>query len=105
LVLTPADAGTIAEEIRSHLENHTQLTTRQYFLVSSRAPMKSWHDRRVAVPTVPADVVINWRKAVHSKAIGLSPGRHPQNQRRQALVEELAAMQWRRPRMCARVTT
>src|SRR6266404_1752914 len=92
LAVTPEQSQKKYEAI---LQNHTQLTTRQYFLVSfARADEIFATIDVLPVPTVPADVVINWRKAVHSKAIGLSPGEtSPKTSAEQALVEELAAMQ------------
>ena len=46
------------------------------------------------VPTVPADAVINWRKAVHSKVIGLTPEEpSTRTSTEHALFDELAAME------------
>jgi LmbE family N-acetylglucosaminyl deacetylase len=55
------------------LQNRTQLTTRQYYLVSfARANEIFATIDLLPVPVVPADTVINWREAVRTKAIGLS---------------------------------
>ena len=92
LPLTPEQAQKKYEAI---LQNRTQLTTRQYFLVSfARADEIFATIDVLPVPTVPADAVINWRKAVHSKAIALPPGEaSARTSAEQALVAELAAME------------
>ena len=77
------------------LQNHTQLTTRQYFLVSfARADEIFATINTLPVPVVPADTVINWKKAVRSKVIGLPPGEASnKNGAEHVLLEELAAME------------
>ena len=53
------------------LQNHTQLTTRHYFLVSFARADEIFATLNVLpVPEVPADAVIDWKKAVRTKAIG-----------------------------------
>jgi LmbE family N-acetylglucosaminyl deacetylase len=55
------------------LQNRTQLTTRQYYLVSFARVNEIFAtiDLR-PVPVVPTNAVINWRKAARTKAVGLS---------------------------------
>jgi LmbE family N-acetylglucosaminyl deacetylase len=92
LPLTPEQAQKKYEAI---LQNHTQLTTRQYFLVSfARADEIFATIDVLPVPTVPADAIINWRKAVHSKVIGLTPEEpSTRTSTEHALFDELAAME------------
>jgi LmbE family N-acetylglucosaminyl deacetylase len=91
LPLTPEQAQLKYEAI---LKNHTQLTTRQYFLVSfARADEIFATIDTLPVPTVPADTVINWRKAVHSKVIGIASQADGKTNSEQVLFKELAAME------------
>jgi LmbE family N-acetylglucosaminyl deacetylase len=92
LALTPEQAQKKYEAI---LQNHTQLTTRQYFLVSfARADEIFATIDALPVPEVPADRVINWKKAVRTKAVGL-PTSEASNKTgaEHVLLEELAAME------------
>ena len=92
LPLTPEQAQKKYEAI---LQNHTQLTTRQYFLVSFARTDEIFATIDVLpVPAVPADTVINWKKAVRTKAIGLPPGEASNKTGAEhVLLEELAAME------------
>ncbi len=92
LALTPDQAQRKYEAI---LQNHTQLTTRQYFLVSfARADEIFATIDPLPVPTVPADAVIDWKKAVHTKVIKLNAGESGEKTAaEQALIDELAAME------------
>ena len=72
LALTPEQTE---KKYNAILQNRTQITTRQYFLVSfartneifARIPIKS-------VPIVPTDIAVDWRKAVRAKAIACPMG-------------------------------
>ena len=67
--ITPEQTRTKREAI---VQNRTELTTRQYYLVSfARANEIFATIDTLPVPVAPADAVINWRKAVRTKAIGL----------------------------------
>jgi LmbE family N-acetylglucosaminyl deacetylase len=92
LPLTPEQAQKKYEAI---LQNHTQLTTRQYFLVSfARADEIFATIDVLPVPEMRADAVINWKKAVRTKAIGLPPGEaSARTAADHVLMEELAAME------------
>jgi LmbE family N-acetylglucosaminyl deacetylase len=92
LPLTPEQAQMKYEAI---LQNHTQLMTRHYFLVSfARADEVFATIDILPVPEVPADAVINWKKAIRTKAIGLTPGEAPNKTGSEhVLLEELAAME------------
>jgi LmbE family N-acetylglucosaminyl deacetylase len=91
LPLTPEQAQKKYEAI---LQNHTQLTTRQYFLVAfARADEIFATIDVLPVPEVPADAVINWKKAIRTKALGLPPGEaSDKTGPEHVLLEELAAM-------------
>jgi len=102
LVLTPADAGTIAERNRSHLANHTQTDDPPDFLVSvfARADEVFATIDVLPVPTG-RRTWYQLEEAVHSKAIGLSPGEtSPKPAPKQALVR-MAAMQLEETSVCA----
>jgi LmbE family N-acetylglucosaminyl deacetylase len=92
LPLTPDQAQTKYEAI---LQNHTQLTTRHYFLVAFARADEIFATINIRpVPEVPADAVINWKKAVRTKAIGLASGEAPDKDGAEhVLQEELAAME------------
>ncbi|HUJ71172.1 MAG TPA: PIG-L family deacetylase [Verrucomicrobiae bacterium] len=83
------------KKYESILQNHTQLTTRQYYLVSfARANEIFATISLLSVPVVPVEAVIDWKAAAHSKAIGLGMGdpSHRTDTER-ALFDEFAAME------------
>ncbi len=92
LPLTPEQAQ---EKYEAILQNHTQLTTRQYFLVSfARADEIFATIEVLPVPEVPADAVINWKKAVRTEAIGFSHSEASNKTGAEHVpLEELAAME------------
>jgi LmbE family N-acetylglucosaminyl deacetylase len=60
------------------LQNRTQLTISQYALVSFARSNEIFATMEVpAIPVVPAGTVINWKKAIHSKALGVTPPEPP----------------------------
>jgi LmbE family N-acetylglucosaminyl deacetylase len=68
LAVTPEQAEKKYDAI---LQNRTQLTTRQYYLVSfARANEIFATVDLLPVPIVPTDAVINWKGAVRTKPIG-----------------------------------
>jgi LmbE family N-acetylglucosaminyl deacetylase len=71
LPLTPGQAQKKHEAI---LQNRTELTTSEYALVSFARANEIFATIDVLpVPTVPTNVVINWKQAVRSKALGVGP--------------------------------
>ncbi len=77
------------------LKNRTQLTTREYYLVSfARANEIFATIPLLSVPVVPVDAVINWKTAAHTKAIGLGAGDPSyKTDTERVLFEEFAAME------------
>ena len=68
----PITAEQTQKKYEAILQNRTQLTTRQYYLVSFARTNEVFATIEILpVPVAPADAVINWRKAVRTKAIGL----------------------------------
>ena len=71
LPLTPEQAQKKYEAI---LQNRTELTTRQYFLVAfARANENFAAINVLPVPAIPADAVIDWKTAVRSRSVDLRP--------------------------------
>ncbi|MGO9246435.1 MAG: PIG-L deacetylase family protein [Verrucomicrobiia bacterium] len=77
------------------IKNRTELTTREYYLVSfARANEIFAAIDPLPVPVVPADTVIDWKKAVRTKVIGFGATDsvyHPDMER--LFNEEFAAME------------
>jgi LmbE family N-acetylglucosaminyl deacetylase len=68
---SPLTTEQVERKYAAILLNHTELTTRQYYLVSfARANELFATIDTLPVPVVPADTVVNWKKAVRAKAIG-----------------------------------
>jgi LmbE family N-acetylglucosaminyl deacetylase len=92
LPLTPEQTGRKYEAI---IKNRTELTTREYYLVSfARANEIFATIDLLPVPVVPADAVIDWKKAVRTKVIGFGATDsvyHPDMER--LFNEEFAAME------------
>lgn len=76
------------------LQNHTELTTSEYALVSFARANEIFATIDVLpVPIVPTNVVVNWKQAVHSKVLGVGPNEPIDNATgEQTAAEELAAM-------------
>jgi LmbE family N-acetylglucosaminyl deacetylase len=71
LPLTPAQTQKKYEAI---LENRTQLTVSEYSLVSFARANEIFATIDVpAIPSVPAQAVIDWKKAIHSKLLTFAP--------------------------------
>ena len=90
--LTPEQTG---RKYNAIIKNRTELTTREYYLVSfARANEVVATIEILPVPVVPADVVIDWKTAVRTKVIGFgatdSAYRSDMEQR---FDEELAAIE------------
>ena len=77
------------------LKNRTQLTTREYYLVSfARANEIFATIPLLSVPVVLVDAVINWKTGAHTKAIGLGAGDPSyKTDTERVLFEEFAAME------------
>jgi hypothetical protein len=72
LALTPAQAQKKCEAI---VCNRTQTTTRQYFLLALVRANELFAAVDVpCIPNLPADLPLDWRKAVRNKAIVFVPG-------------------------------
>jgi LmbE family N-acetylglucosaminyl deacetylase len=92
LPLTPEQTRRKYEAI---MQNRTELTTAAYYLTSfARANELFAAIDVLPIPVVPADTVINWKRAVRTKSIGLGPGNAtygPDAER--VFSEELSAME------------
>ena len=84
----------VQKKYEAILKNRTQLTTRQYFLVAFARTNEVFATIDVLpVPTVPADALINWNRAVRSRAIGLNSAEiSDKSPAERILFDELAAM-------------
>ena len=91
----PVAPEQVQKKYEAILKNRTQLTTRQYYLVSFARTNEVFATISLqSVPMVPADAVINWKKAARTKAIGLGAGEAPYKaDAERALFEEFAAME------------
>jgi LmbE family N-acetylglucosaminyl deacetylase len=92
LPLTPEQAQKKQEAI---LQNRTELTTSQYALVSFARANEIFATIDVLpVPIVASNVVINWKRAVRSKAVGVDPNEPiDKSAGERTAAEELAAME------------
>jgi hypothetical protein len=91
LPLTPEQTRRKYEAI---VQNRTELTTAAYYLISfARANELFATIGVLPIPVVPADMVINWKRAVRSKSIGLGSGDAPYRpDAERVFSEELSAM-------------
>ena len=72
LALTPEQTE---KKYNAILQNRTQVTTRQYFLVSFARANELFATIPIqSVPSVPTDIAVDWRKAVRAKAIACPMG-------------------------------
>ena len=71
LPLTPEQ---VQKKYEAILQNRTELTTSEYSLVSFARANEVFATIDVpAIPVVPADAVINWKKAIRSKVLKFAP--------------------------------
>ena len=91
----PLTTGQVARKYAAILLNRTQLTTRQYYLVSfARANELFATIDLLPVPVVPPDTVINWKQAVHTKVIEPGAGESGyQPDAEQMFTDEFSAME------------
>jgi LmbE family N-acetylglucosaminyl deacetylase len=85
----------VRKKYEAILKNRTQLTTRQYYLVSFARTNEVFATiSLLSVPVEPADAAINWKKAARTKAIGLGAGEASYKaDAERAFFEEFAAME------------
>lgn len=92
VALTPDQ---VERKYNAIIKNRTELTTREYYLVSfARANEVFATVDLLPIPVMPRDAVIDWKKAVRTKVIGLGETNlvyHPDME--QLLNEEFAAME------------
>ncbi|HUJ10072.1 MAG TPA: PIG-L family deacetylase [Verrucomicrobiae bacterium] len=70
----PLTSEQIQKKYEAILQHRTQLTTREYFLVSFARTNEIFATIDVpSVPIIPATAVLDWRKAIRTKALRIAP--------------------------------